>query len=532
MCSGVKSWTLAATPRSRWKFHDHAGGRAPFAEALRWCAEVFHALAAILKSKGLATSVGDEGGFAPNLSSDEETIETILAAIEKAGYLPGRDFMLAMDAAASEWKSLKGKGFYKLPKAGTEFTSAELIAHWKSLVEKYPIISIEDGLDEEDWEGWQQMTRELGGKVQLVGDDLFVTNTERLAKGIQLGAGNAILIKLNQIGSVSETLGSHQDGTQGRLQRHQLPPLRRDRGYYHCRPGRCPEHLPDQDRRAQPYRACGQVQPAAPAKWTYANIETQKASFKRMGFSYDWDRTVVACDPEYYRWGQWIFLQFWKRGLVERRNSPVNWCPSCGTVLANEQVIEGKCWRCHSAVEKRDLTQWYLKITEYSQELLDDLEKLPGWPERVKQMQANWIGRSEGAEVKFALCDKQGNAPENPTEDDLITVFTTRPDTLFGCSFFLLAPESPILKGLVEGTEYEAAVMQVVENAKKITAVERAQGSKEKRGRVHRSLRGEPRQWREGARVGGRLHRGRLRHRRGHGRAVRRPARLRVRQEI
>ena len=168
--------------------------------------QVFHALAAILKSKGLATSVGDEGGFAPNLSSDEETIETILAAIEKAGYLPGRDFMLAMDAAASEWKSPKGKGFYKLPKAGTEFTSAELIAHWKSLVEKYPIISIEDGLDEEDWEGWQQMTRELGGKVQLVGDDLFVTNTERLAKGIQLGAGNAILIKLNQIGSVSETL--------------------------------------------------------------------------------------------------------------------------------------------------------------------------------------------------------------------------------------------------------------------------------------------------------------------------------------
>ena len=181
-------------------------GAPSFKEALRWCAEVFHALAAILKSKGLATSVGDEGGFAPNLSSDEETIETILAAIEKAGYLPGRDFMLAMDAAASEWKSPKGKGFYKLPKAGTEFTSAELIAHWKSLVEKYPIISIEDGLDEEDWEGWQEMTRELGGKVQLVGDDLFVTNTERLAKGIQLGAGNAILIKLNQIGSVSETL--------------------------------------------------------------------------------------------------------------------------------------------------------------------------------------------------------------------------------------------------------------------------------------------------------------------------------------
>ena len=171
------------------------------------CAEVFHALQAVLKSKGLATSVGDEGGFAPNLSSDEETIETILAAVEKAGYKPGSDFMIALDAASSEWKDpVKGKGHYKLPKAGTEYTSRELIAHWKSLVDKYPIISIEDGLDEEDWEGWQELTRELGGKVQLVGDDLFVTNTKRLAKGISLGCGNAILIKLNQIGSVSETL--------------------------------------------------------------------------------------------------------------------------------------------------------------------------------------------------------------------------------------------------------------------------------------------------------------------------------------
>ena len=181
-------------------------GAPSFKEALRWCAEVFHALASILKSRGLATSVGDEGGFAPNLSSDEETIETILEAVRKAGYEPGRDFMIAMDAASSEWKSEKGKGFYKLPKAGTEYTSDELIAHWKSLVEKYPIISIEDALDEEDWEGWQKLTRELGSKVQLVGDDLFVTNTERLSKGIKLGCGNAILIKLNQIGSVSETL--------------------------------------------------------------------------------------------------------------------------------------------------------------------------------------------------------------------------------------------------------------------------------------------------------------------------------------
>ena len=183
-------------------------GAPSFKEALRWCAEVFHALAAILKSKGLATSVGDEGGFAPNLSSDEETIETILAAIEKAGYLPGRDFMLAMDAAASEWKSPKGKGFYKLPKAGTEFTSSELIAHWKSLVEKYPIISIEDGMAEEDWDGWVELTRRIGNKVQLVGDDLFVTNVDFLAMGIEKGCANSILIKVNQIGSLTETLNA------------------------------------------------------------------------------------------------------------------------------------------------------------------------------------------------------------------------------------------------------------------------------------------------------------------------------------
>jgi len=181
-------------------------GAPTFKEALRWCAEVFHALAKILKGRGLATSVGDEGGFAPNLASDEETIETILEAVKAAGYEPGKDFMIAMDAASSEWKSEKGKGFYKQPKSGKEFTSDELISHWESLVDKYPIISIEDGLDEEDWEGWQRMTQKIGHKVQLVGDDLFVTNTERLAKGISLGAANSILIKLNQIGSVSETL--------------------------------------------------------------------------------------------------------------------------------------------------------------------------------------------------------------------------------------------------------------------------------------------------------------------------------------
>ena len=182
-------------------------GAPSFKEALRWCAEVFHTLKKLIKDMGDVTAVGDEGGFAPNkLDSDEAAIEKILEAVKAAGFEPGKDFMIAMDAASSEWKSEKGKGFYKQPKSGKEFTSDELIAHWEALVDKYPIISIEDGLDEEDWEGWQKMTAKIGHKVQLVGDDLFVTNTERLSKGISLGAGNSILIKLNQIGSVSETL--------------------------------------------------------------------------------------------------------------------------------------------------------------------------------------------------------------------------------------------------------------------------------------------------------------------------------------
>ncbi len=180
-------------------------GACCFKEALRKCSEVFHALAALLKSKGLTTSVGDEGGFAPNLQSDEETIECILSAVEKAGYKAGEDFMIAIDAAASEWKGSK-KGEYVLPKAGTKFTSEELIAYWENLVNKYPIISIEDALDEEDWDGWKTLTERLGKRVQLVGDDLFVTNTERIAKGITSGCGNSVLIKLNQIGTVSETL--------------------------------------------------------------------------------------------------------------------------------------------------------------------------------------------------------------------------------------------------------------------------------------------------------------------------------------
>ena len=182
-------------------------GAPSFKEALRWCAEVFHKLKSLIKDMGDVTAVGDEGGFAPNkLTSDEEAIEKILEAVKAAGFEPGKDFMIAMDAASSEWKSEKGIGYYKQPKSGKEFTSDELIAHWDSLIDKYPIISIEDGLDEIDGEGWKEMTEKIGHKVQLVGDDLFVTNTERLSKGIKMGAGNSILIKLNQIGSVSETL--------------------------------------------------------------------------------------------------------------------------------------------------------------------------------------------------------------------------------------------------------------------------------------------------------------------------------------
>lgn len=193
-------------------------GADSFREGLRWCAEVFHALASLLREKGMTTSVGDEGGFAPELSSDEEAIETIMEAVERAGYEMGTHFKIALDAASSEWKctadcfhedtvvSSSGQMYYHLPKTGVDYTTDQLIAHWKELVEKYPIASIEDPLDEEDWQGWQKLTMELGDQVQLVGDDLFVTNTNRLQKGIAGGCGNAILIKLNQIGSVSETL--------------------------------------------------------------------------------------------------------------------------------------------------------------------------------------------------------------------------------------------------------------------------------------------------------------------------------------
>ncbi|MCL2437662.1 MAG: leucine--tRNA ligase [Coriobacteriia bacterium] len=215
-----------------------------------------------------------------------------------------------------------------------------------------------------------------------------------------------------------------------------------------------------------------------PAVWTYQNIEVQEKSFKRMGFSYDWRRKIVTCDPEYYRWGQWLFLKMHERGLVERKKSPVNWCPECATVLANEQVEgDGVCWRCASRVEKRNLAQWYFKITDYAQELLDDLDQLELWPERVKTMQANWIGRSTGANITFSICDEQGEST-----DQAITVYTTRPDTLFGCSFFLLAPEHPLVEEFTAGTPYEADCRAVIEASARETAVERESGIAEKQG--------------------------------------------------
>ena len=180
-------------------------GAPTFKECMRFSTEIYHSLASLLRSKGLSTAVGDEGGFAPDLRSDSEALEFIIQAAENAGYKPGTHFLLAMDAAASEWKTAKPH-YYRMPKSSREFTSEQLIDHWQQLAKDYPLFSLEDGLDQEDWEGWQELTRRLGNRLQLVGDDLFVTNVKRLNKGISMGCGNSILIKLNQIGTVSETL--------------------------------------------------------------------------------------------------------------------------------------------------------------------------------------------------------------------------------------------------------------------------------------------------------------------------------------
>ena len=214
------------------------------------------------------------------------------------------------------------------------------------------------------------------------------------------------------------------------------------------------------------------------SRWTHQNIAQTVKTMRRMGFSYDYDRMFNTCDPEYYRWGQWMFIKMWERGLAYRATSPVNWCPTCQTVLANEQVVDDRCWRCGSVPEKRELSQWYLRITDYAQELLDDLDRLDGWPENVKAQQRNWIGRSEGAEIDFALAAEDGVTPT----DRKVTVFTTRADTLFGVSFMLLPPESALAAELVAGTQCEVAFKELRAATEKVSSVERQGSEREKHG--------------------------------------------------
>lgn len=209
-----------------------------------------------------------------------------------------------------------------------------------------------------------------------------------------------------------------------------------------------------------------------PAIWTDSNIAEMHRQLQGLGFSYDWDREVATCKEEYYKWMQWIFIQFYNKGLAYKKDNPVNWCPSCQTVLANEQVVDGCCERCHTPVTKKRLSQWYLKITDYADRLLKDLDKMPGWPEKVKLMQKNWIGRSTGAEVTFEI--------EN--FEKKLQIYTTRPDTLFGVTYMVLAPEHPFVPELTDGTEYEAAVKAYQEECQHKSEIERTSLSKEKTG--------------------------------------------------
>jgi leucyl-tRNA synthetase len=209
-----------------------------------------------------------------------------------------------------------------------------------------------------------------------------------------------------------------------------------------------------------------------PAEWTWKNIANMKRQLQEMGISYDWDREVATCHPGYYKFTQWMFLEFYKHGLVYKKKAAVNWCPSCATVLANEQVVDGACERCDTPVTKKDLEQWFFKITDYAQVLLDDLDKLPGWPEKVKTMQRNWIGRSEGTEVDFKV--------ENRT--DKIRVYTTRVDTIFGVSYVVLAPEHPLVKELVAGTEYEKDINAFIDKMKGLNEIARTSNETEKEG--------------------------------------------------
>lgn len=209
-----------------------------------------------------------------------------------------------------------------------------------------------------------------------------------------------------------------------------------------------------------------------PAKWTRDNIHNMRQQLKQLGLSYDWDREVATCHPGYYKWTQWLFLKLYERGLAYRKKAFVNWCPSCATVLANEQVEDGKCHRCGSDVGKKDLEQWFFKITDYADELLKDLDKIPGWPDKVKIMQENWIGRSEGIEFCF-IAEKT---------DDKIFVFTTRPDTVYGVSYLVLAPEHPLVEKLSNGTAYENAVNEFKKKMQKYDDIARTSDETEKEG--------------------------------------------------
>ena len=209
-----------------------------------------------------------------------------------------------------------------------------------------------------------------------------------------------------------------------------------------------------------------------PSKWTWENIENMRRQQQELGLSYDWEREIATCHPEYYRWTQWLFLLFYERGLAYKKKAAVNWCNECNTVLANEQVIDGCCWRCDSVVVKKDLEQWFFKITEYADRLLADLSELKGWPDRVKTMQENWIGRSEGAEFTFDV----------PETQDKIAVYTTRHDTVFGVSYVVLAPEHPMVEKLITGKPCEADVRKFIDKVRNMSEMDRTSNDFEKEG--------------------------------------------------
>ena len=259
-----------------------------------------------------------------------------------------------------------------------------------------------------------------------------------------------------------------------------------------------------------------------PAAWTYDNIAYMRRQLKELGYSYDWRRELATCDPDYYRWEQLVFIEMFRRGLAYKKEAPVNWCPKCATVLANEQVEEGLCWRCDSPVHLKELNQWFFKITDYAEELLADLDLLTHWPERVLTMQRHWIGKSAGAEIYFPL--EKGGEP--------LTVFTTRADTLFGATFMSLAPEHPLALPLAQGTGQEEAVGELRRVLAGPEPQPRRPGGGHQGGGVHRELLHEPRHRPANAHLRGQLRAHGVRHRRGDGGAGPRPAGFRVRQEV